>query len=370
MHVRQRDERGAVAVIVALVLAPILLGVSAIVVDLGALYADRRQQQTAADASSLAVAQDCAVVRISCTGKRGTPAVIAQDYASGGNGVPGSSYSGGRLSSSVDYLCGSAPGLSACSTAQLAQCTGPVPAFPYVQTGTSSADAAGTKTLLPNKFAQFLAGDETGRQTRACARTAYGPVKVAPSLAVTISYCEWNSFTSGGTSYVSPPPYDVKPPASVDRVLLLHGTKASCGGGAAGWDLPGGFGWLDDDGGCTALVNIDQYETDPGASSSQDCRDRLAVLAQYPPDEPIYLPIYDGFSGTGNGGTYHLKGFAAFVLTGYSLPGMRQQSWLTGKYPCNGQDKCLSGFFTKGLVPGGGALGGVYMGAASVQLVN
>ena len=63
-------------------------------------------------------------------------------------------------------------------------------------------------------------------------------------------------------------------------------------------------------------------------------------------------------TGTGTNGVYTLKGFAAFVVTGYSLPGFNAASWLTGITPCSGSDKCLSGFFTHGLIPSGATIGG------------
>ena len=36
----------------------------------------------------------------------------------------------------------------------------------------------------------------------------------------------------------------------------------------------------------------------------------------------IYIPVYTTVSGNGTNATYTLKGFAAFVITGYHLPGL------------------------------------------------
>ena len=55
---RASDERGAAAVMLALLLVP-MLGFAAIAVDVGALYAERARLQVAADAAAIAVAQDC-----------------------------------------------------------------------------------------------------------------------------------------------------------------------------------------------------------------------------------------------------------------------------------------------------------------------
>lgn len=56
---RMRGDDGAVAVLVAL-LAVVLFGFGAFVIDLGALYSERRQLQKGADAGAFAVAQACA----------------------------------------------------------------------------------------------------------------------------------------------------------------------------------------------------------------------------------------------------------------------------------------------------------------------
>ena len=55
---RLSDERGATAVVFALLLVPVL-GFAAIAVDIGSLYAERARLQVAADAAAIAVAQDC-----------------------------------------------------------------------------------------------------------------------------------------------------------------------------------------------------------------------------------------------------------------------------------------------------------------------
>ena len=58
---RMRDERGAVGTVFAILLAGgVLLGMLAIVVDVGRLYAEREELQSGADAAAIAVAQECA----------------------------------------------------------------------------------------------------------------------------------------------------------------------------------------------------------------------------------------------------------------------------------------------------------------------
>ena len=56
---RLAEERGAVLVLVALLMVP-LLGIGAIAIDVAALHSDRTQLRNGADAAALAVALDCA----------------------------------------------------------------------------------------------------------------------------------------------------------------------------------------------------------------------------------------------------------------------------------------------------------------------
>ena len=53
------DERGAVAVLIALILVA-LLGFAALAVDAGMLYSEKAQAQNGSDAAALAVAEKCA----------------------------------------------------------------------------------------------------------------------------------------------------------------------------------------------------------------------------------------------------------------------------------------------------------------------
>ena len=55
---RDRRERGAVAVVVAISMV-VLMGFVAISVDVGSIYSDRQQLQNGADAGALAIAESC-----------------------------------------------------------------------------------------------------------------------------------------------------------------------------------------------------------------------------------------------------------------------------------------------------------------------
>jgi len=363
---RLRRDDGVIAVIVAICMV-VLLGIATIVVDVGSLYAERRQLQNGADAAALAVAIGCARAA-SCPSTSSAMATATQYADANAN----------DNQTTVTQICGTAAGLTPCSPAAPigswdcpAQPTsGPLATAPYVmvrdQTLTNGS------TLMPSIFAKAIVPGYNGTTVKACARAGFGAPSSAHVIAVTESLCEWNAATSNGTNYAPAPPYPPNPAVSYDRVIYLHTTSkaGSCPAGPSGFDLPGGFGFLDDPTNtCSTTVSTSgTYNDNTGVSASQACKTALAAAqaGKY----IIYLPIYNSVTGTGANGVYTLQGFAAFVLTGYHLPGFSAASWLTGKVPCSGSDKCISGFYTQGLVPAGGTVGGPSMGAMVIQLTG
>lgn len=92
LSARLRDDRGAVAVMVA-ILSVVLVGMSAFVVDFGVAYASKRQLSTAADAAALAAANrlaqgDGTCSQIVSAGSSDAEA-IADEYISGPNATIG-----------------------------------------------------------------------------------------------------------------------------------------------------------------------------------------------------------------------------------------------------------------------------------------
>ena len=360
-------DRGAVATLVVVLLAGgVLLGMGALVIDVGQLYSERAQLQNGADAAALAVAQGCAKGVASCDAST--------------SGTAGTYANGNALdsTSAVTSVCGNngAGTLAACagSTGLLTDCpAAPAAGTRYVDVHTATRTSGGS-TLLPPVLARTLPGRAgyAGSTVLACARAAWGSPSSATTVAMTISFCEWTAMMAGGTSYAAPPPYppNAVPPASMERSLQLHGAGGSCAGGPSGWDLPGGFGWLDDTtGSCAATVDVNNvYHDNSGVSASAACK--AALQAARTNRTVVYLPVYDGAGGTGHNGYYHLKGFAAFVVTGYYLPGFDAPSWLTGTSYCKGSAKCVYGYFTQGLIPSAGTIGGPDLGASVVSLTG
>lgn len=385
MRALRRSDSGAAAIIVAIVVGCFLIGMSALAIDVGSFYVERRQLQNGADAGALAVAASC--VKSTCDTSK------AQSYANA-NAKDGTSNLDGSVGPAV---CGTFAGLPTCSTptlpaaSQVYDCAEPPPAsgIQYVQVRTSTRQQGGS-TVIPPFLARALPGNSSyaGTTVHACARAAVAPASGGFGFAATISECEWQAMTQNGQIFAPPPPYPPNPASSAEVNLELHDGQASSSnypcptGYGAGADLPGGFGWLDDPSGtCTADIDTsNDYGASPGVGISAACK---ALLTSAITNHTIlYMPVYDSVvGGSGQNGTYSLAGFAAFVPTGFNLPGSgnpsKLNSWLTGNacYTVLGgtsQLKCLSGFFTQGLIPAGqiGGSGGNLPGVSVLQLIR
>ena len=64
--------------------------------------------------------------------------------------------------------------------------------------------------------------------------------------------------------------------------------------------------------------------------------------------------------GGGNNAEYHISGFGAFYITGYYFSGQfKEPSLIDNQFPCNGDDRCVQGYFIGDWVAsGGGGVGG------------
>jgi hypothetical protein len=82
----------------------------------------------------------------------------------------------------------------------------------------------------------------------------------------------------------------------------------------------------------------------------------------------VYLAVYTKITGSGANAVYTLKGFAAFVITGFQLPSLSATDWLNPANKCT--NKCIEGYFTQGIVPYDSSLSGTYLGAAIIRLTG
>jgi Flp pilus assembly protein TadG len=352
-HVRRirRDDRGATAVIVAVMIVT-LFGFGAIVIDVGAMYQEHRVLQNGADAGALAVARDCGTT--SCGDFTTTAAGLANGNADDG-------------ASSIDEVCGTGSGMSTCTDPPT------VPAGAgYVRVTTKTKATDGTDKL-PFGFARIFGFNSTTERARAVAVWG-GPSALKSSLPVTISECEYNAYTSTGTVLAPPPPYPpfpASPPYSEATIYLHDTTGASpCTTSATNSDLPGGFGWLSTTSGCNATSDTSGWFSDKtGRPPPTSCTWPL-MAAEW--QTVVAIPIFDQTNNlNGSNGSYHMEGFAAFYVTGYYIEGAyKEPSVVTGHIPCSGQSSCISGYFVDDPSIFSGSVGGASMGVTVVNLVQ
>jgi Flp pilus assembly protein TadG len=283
---RLSDERGATAVIFALVLVP-LLGFAALAVDIGSLYAERARLQVAADAAAIAVAQDCS--RGNCGDMLATARamVVAND-----------------------------------GDAAAAQ--------PVLSSAPLSVSVTG-RTPVKHWFAPVLGYDSTAVSASATVGWG-GPSQGTAVLPLTFSWCEFRQQTGGGL-----------PSGSTVRTIYFTKTSNTTGcTGPSNNTVPGGFAYLNTDPGkCAATTHLGgQWMSDTGNSVPSACS--TADLTRWV-GQTVLLPLFDQSGATGSNAWYRVYGYAAFKLTGYSLGGQ----YNTSPKPCTGNDRCVSGYFTR-----------------------
>jgi Flp pilus assembly protein TadG len=284
---RPRDrERGATAVVFALLLVP-MLGFAAIAVDIGALYAERARLQVGADAAAIAVAQDCS--RGNCGDMLATAqALITANDTTGTAARP--VLSSDPLSVTV---------------------TGGLP--------------------VEHWFAPVIGHDST--RVSATATVGWGgPSGGTAVLPLTFSWCEFEQQTHGGL-----------PSGELVRTIYFTKTSQTTGcTGPSNLQVPGGFAYLDTDpGACAATTGIHgQWFSKTGNSVPSVCAesDFAGWLGR-----TVLLPLFEESGSSGNNAWYRVYGYAAFRLTGYHLGGQYSST----PTPCGGNDRCVAGYFTR-----------------------
>lgn len=349
---RLSDDDGAIAVVVAL-LAVVLFGFGALVIDVGALYSERRQLQVGADAAALAIAQACA------GGDCGSYNSDAEAFA-GWNALDGEA----RVTTKAGETGG--PRVCGTTSAGLPECVDPpadIVGSGYVRVTTSTEESDGG-LLVPPFLARILVPDYDGTEVHAESVVAWGSAGVGDAdLAITFSQCEYNELTGAPDNTVyATKPYD----PALEKTIYFHGDPeaGTCPAGPSGADLPGGFGWLaDPTSTCTVdILDSGWYDVSTGASASQACKAALDDLVTA--GEPIAIPVFDAKDGTGAGGSYELWNSVGFVLTGYRFPGINHDP------PCSAPLTCISGYFVELVSSGGPISDSADQGVRVVQLIS
>jgi Flp pilus assembly protein TadG len=291
------DEEGATAIIIGLLLIP-LIGFGAIVIDVGLIYWETRQLQNGADAAALAIAQDCVDDDSAGCG----PFQATADEFTDLNANDGHA--------NADVLL---PGLDGDNSV----------------TVTATTRTTDGSNRLSYALAGVLGTDFNATFARS-ATARWGAAGSATTIPLTFSFCEWDVFTDGLGA-------DALPTGT--RVVYHHTNSASdvndCDG-PAGQDAPGGFGWLNEEGPCSAFVENGEVNADTGASISKDCKDLFPTLL----GQTVLMPIFVEVTGTGTNAMYEIGGFAAFEFQGYRFPGVE-----SSPKPCGAPLTCISGRF-------------------------
>ncbi len=365
---RPGDDRGAVAVIVAILLGGgVLLGFLALTVDVGALYLEHQQLQSGADSAALAVAKACATNAPQCTDD-GTIVAYAQHYADANSD---------DQTSKVAEVCGDVPGgqLAPCGPINnnLTDCIGDPPgngaAYVEVRLSTQTLDG---KFVLPPVFAQTMAGNEgyTGASVGACARAGWG--SGLNVLAMTASVCEYNVATADNTHFADPQ----NPQPSDQHVFMIWDQHFDCPGSHPEYEPPpdsghspsdfgsGQMGFINDGSDCAASIpangNVHGYFWEHEIFTILPLSCETALRQLWTSSESVYLPVYDQESGPQDNINYHVQWLAPFVVTGFQfgppVPGYGvhdEPSVLSGgNDPCLHMfQRCVSGYFTGPLIP-------------------
>lgn len=314
MRVPGNDERGAVAVFVALILV-VLLGFAALAVDAGMLYSERAQVQNGSDAAALAVAQKCAVSTSdpNCS----ATAQIAKDLANK-NSIDGK----GNISAVNLDLTNRKVTVTA-----------------------GSQQAGGSPNSVSLVFARALGINSADVLTSSTVQWG-SPLTGTTPFPLTFSICQVEGQVGG-----SP------------QLLQAHGSGANpgCNYGPSGAAVAGGFGWtVQNPGSCGGYIDLSVSEggSAPGNSVPNNCASTLqkwAASINAGQDVIVLLPIFNAVTGTGSGAIYHLVSFAAFKVIGWKFTGnsslpdtFRNASpYVSSALSCNGNCRGIIGTFVK-----------------------
>jgi len=344
-----RNDRGAIGVLIAVLLGGgVLLGMGALVIDVGQIYQNRAELQNGADAGAMGAARQCALGTCAPGSATSTALTYANSNASALTGH----------TAAVTAICGSS-GLGDCSSligTGLTNCpSNPASGANFVDVLTATKLPGGS-TLLPPVFGRTLVGNGTydGTTVKACAQAEWGYAEQSNSLALTISLCQWQDLTgSGGSGFNTLVP------------VYIKGKAKQCAG-PAGQNMPGGFDWLQETNttNCTAKIDLTTSTTvtSTGNNVTSDCKAVLkADVAAYVSGHPVtvFLPIFGcpnppvpgcPVSGVGSQATYYVIGLGGFVVSGYkNIPGLQPNAGTNSA--CAGNAPCIEGYFTPGIDP-------------------
>jgi Flp pilus assembly protein TadG len=276
------DERGAVAVMIAIVLT-LLMGMAAFALDTGNGWQTRRHLITATDAAALAA---------------------AETYAENGNGCVGvpSTFVSANLAAATVTSC----------------------AFTNVAPGAGYVTVQ-AKTGLHYDFAGVIGfGD---RDVHSSTTAAFGQPLGLTGLRP-LALCD------ASTAYESWLASNMSTPFTV-TITYSKSSPGDCGA-----NVPGNWGVLDFNGGANSNNDTKDWVQngypgmvtapssvpgDPGAFSNSL---NTALNTLKTSGEVFQLPVYDSAAGNGNNAQFSVIGFVSVVLIDYKATGPEASRWL------------------------------------------
>lgn len=327
-------ERGATGVLVAVMMLA-LIGAGAMAVDVGQIYAERAQLQNAADAGAMAAAQQCH----KAGGCSDAQALLWAQEMTAGN---------------------SNDGATAVDSADLS-----VPKQVTVATSTVN----GPNGFLTKMFASVLNAPPVTVGARATASMA--PPTGGSGFPLAISDNCFNLSTAS-------------PTGEVQKISYKPGGTCT---GPSGTQIPGGWGWLDQDSPCEAVTKLGSNDlgSDPGNNPPSGCS---AVLTEWATtitdggEVHVAFPIFDDATNHGQNGTFHIIGYATLKVWGwkfgnnheYEFRNTKDAPGMNSSLACKaGNDRCIIGQFVKfesidSWTGGGGT--GADLGTVEIKLIK
>lgn len=297
---RRCGERGAVAVMVALLMVP-FLAVCALAVDVSNAYVYKQRLQTGIDATALGIAADC--LRGTCT------------QATLGSNI--STFPAANLGSD-----GTGSG--------------------SVSAGTSSGKVVVSGTYAVQNIFGPILGVTTTTVNATATATYSAPTDGTAVLPLVVNACEFNLVTGGNI-----------PSTTTVRTLSWSSVTSGCyaAGGisdsklSSSYTQPGGFAWVKTTSGCkTASSTADELTISSSSSvPSSSCTSSYFSALQ---NTTVLLPVFDSYRQPSSSNTsnvyFSVYGYVPFRITGYYFG-----SGMSYNTSCNGSSRCLHGYFTR-----------------------
>ena len=300
------DERGAVAITVALSLI-VLLGAAALAIDLGYVWSQRRNMVTATDSAALAAARDYAFDEVGC------PATA------------------------TDYLDRNHP------TAQLVDCSPSGDSqFGYV--------TVNAITDVDYYFARVLGHDSGTVQS---STTVKWGIPYAVTGLRPFGLCGALPEGETPTGWLAELLDWVNDPTTTEEIEIPYGKDDNPEACNDGEDVPGNWAMIDFDGGANSNADTQNwvengyqglvysgttgqnctteafacYQGDTGAFGNSLSQELDSLLG--PPPEEFAIPLFDFVEGNGSNAEFHLIAFAKVRLIEYQTNGAQADRYLT-----------------------------------------